>query len=332
MEQRIQFCTTDDGVRIAYATSGKGPPLVKSGSWLTHLEYDLKSPVHRSLYSDLSEQHTLVRYDPRGTGMSDRDVSEVSPELWLKDLEAVVRAQNLEKFALIGYSQGGAAAVRYAAIHPDKITHLIVYGGYARGRLLRKEADFGPEMLDAMCTLILKGWGSDNDAYRELFSARFVSSNNREHIRWLNELEAMSASPEMAAKYFRALVSIDVRHLLPQVKAPTLVLHCRGDRAAPFESGRELAAGIPGARFVPMDGDNHIFLEHEPAYRTLLTEVHRFLGDKRKFVTKVAVERHARNWSGFISRVHHAIEPYYVIAAVASLVVGAVSYIVTRIM
>jgi pimeloyl-ACP methyl ester carboxylesterase len=330
MTQSIQFCTTADGVRIAYATIGNGPPIVRPGHWLTHLEYDLKSPVWRHQLLALSEQHTLVRYDPRGTGMSDRDVGNISPELWSKDLEAVAGALRLDRFALLGMSQGGPAAIRYAVKHPEKVTHLILYGTYARGLLHRDDAAFGPEMLEAMCTLILKGWGSDNESYRELFSARYVSSSNREYIRWLNELEAVSASPEMAARYFRALADIDVRDLLPKVKAPTLVLHCRGDRATPFRFGRELAAGIAGAKFVALEGDNHVFLEHEPASRVFFHEIARFLGDKRRLVSKIAVGRHARNWRGLISRVHHAVEPYYVIAGVASLLIAAVSYLVSR--
>ena len=298
MDQSIRFCTTDDGVRISYATSGKGSPIVRPGHWLTHLEYDLKSPVWRPLLSGLSEQHTLVRYDPRGTGMSDREVDQVSPDLWLKDLEAVVGDLGLDRFALLGVSQGGPTAIRYAVKHPEKVTHLILYGSYARGRLHRDDAEFSPEMLDAMCTLILQGWGSDNESYRELFSSLYVASSNREHMRWFNELEAISASPEMAARYFRALADIDVRKLLPKVKAPTLVLHSRGDRAVPFRFGRELAAGIAGAKFVPMEGDNHVFLENEPASGTFFHEVRRFLGDKRKLISTIAVGRHARNCAG----------------------------------
>ena len=330
MDQSIRFCTTADGVRIAYATSGKGSPIVRPGHWLTHLEYDLKSPVSRPMLMGLSEQHTLVRYDPRGTGMSDRDVGDISPQLWLLDLEAVVDALGLDRFALIGMSQGGPAAIRYAVKHPHKVTHLILFGSYARGRLHRDDGEFNAAMLDAMTTLIIQGWGSDNQSYRELFSARYVDSANREHIRWLNELEAVSASPEMAARYFRALADIDVRHLLPQVKAPTLVLHCRGDRATPLRLGRELAAGITGAKFVALEGSNHILLEHEPAQQAFFLEVRRFLGDRRRLVSRNAVARHARNWRALVSHVHHTVEPYYVIAAVASLAIGSISYIIAR--
>lgn len=330
MDQSIRFCTTDDGVRIAYAISGKGSPLVRPGHWLTHLEYDLKSPVWRPLLLSLSEQHTLVRYDPRGTGMSDRDVGEVSPALWLRDLEAVVGDLGLKRLAMLGISQGGPTAIRYAVKHPEDVTHLVLYGSYARGRLHRDDAEFSTEMLAAMCTLILKGWGGDNESYRELFSARYVPSGNREHIRWLNELEAISASPEMAARYFRALADIDVRNLLPKIKVPTLVLHCRGDRAVPIRFGRELAAGIAGAKFVPLDGENHVFLEDESASRAFFREVSNFLGDKRPLLSRATVGRYSRHWRALIARVHHTVEPYYVIAAVASFVVGAVSYLGSR--
>lgn len=331
------------GLHVSFEAAQAWPPFTPrryatAGGMLERLDCDLttrcrstlKSPVWRHLLLGLSEQHTLVRYDPRGTGMSDRDVGDLSPELWLKDLEAVVDALGLDRFALLGMSQGGPAAIRYAVKHPEKVTHLILYGSYARGLLHRGDAAFSAEMLDAMCTLILKGWGSDNESYRELFSARYVSSSNREHIHWLNELEAISASPEMAARHFRALADIDVRDLLPKVSAPTLVLHCRGDQATPFRCGRELAAGIAGAKFVPAEGDSHVFLEHEPASKIFFLEVTRFLGDKRRLVSKIAVGRQARNWRVLISRVHHAVEPYYVIAAVASLVLGAVSYLISR--
>jgi pimeloyl-ACP methyl ester carboxylesterase len=298
MEQTIRFCTTDDGVRIAYATTGKGTPIVRPGHWLNHLEYEVKSPVSGHLIAGLSEQHRLVRYDARGTGLSDRDIDVVSDELWLKDLEAVVDDLHLDKFALLGISQGGATAVRYVVKHPERVSHLILYGAYARGRIHRDKGDGydSPEMLEAMCTLMRQGWGGDNESYRELFSSRYVPSGNREHIRALNDLEKVSAAPEMAARYLREIADIDIRSLLPQVKVPTLVLHCRGDRAAPFDYGRELASGIAGAKFVPMEGDNHVLLEGEPAEKTFFEEVGRFLGDKPKLIRRGALKRQARGF------------------------------------
>jgi pimeloyl-ACP methyl ester carboxylesterase len=334
MEQAIRFCTTEDGVRIAYATTGKGPPIVRPGHWLTHLEYDLKSPVWGHLIEGLSEHHQLVRYDPRGTGCSERNVAEVSHELWAKDLEAVVNDLALERFALLGISQGGPTAIRYCINFPERVSHLILYGSWARGRLRRDAADPSgnrPEMFEAMCTMVREGWGSDSERYRELFSSMYVPDGNREHIRFLNELEKVSASPAMAEKYLRALVTIDVRSLLPQVKAPTLVLHCRGDRTASINLGRELAAGIPGAKFVPMEGDNHVFLEGEPARKTFFQEVSRFLGDKPHLISKGALKRQARGFNATMQHLHHVIHPYYVIIAVASAVFGLVSFVLTKI-
>jgi len=330
MDQTIRFCTTEDGVRIAYATTGRGLPIVRPGHWLTRLEHDLKSPIWGHLVRGLSEQHQFVRYDARGIGVSDRNVSVVSPELWLKDLEAVVDDLRLEKFALLGVSQGGPTAIRYAIEHPEKVTLLLLYGSCARGRLYRDEGKYTPEMLEAMCTLMLSGWGSDNASYRELFSSLYVPSGNREHIRWLNELERVSASPEMVARYLRAIADIDIRDLLPQVKTPTLVLHCKGDQAAAFYLGRELASGIPGAKFVSMEGENHLFLESDPGRKTFFDEVPRRLGDKTRLVSRSALARYARDWKTASSHLHHVIEPYYMVAAVASAVAGAIAFVVAR--
>lgn len=333
MEQEIRFCVTEDGVRIAYATTGKGTPIVRPGHWLTHLEYDLKSPVWGHLIAGLSEQHQLIRYDPRGTGLSDRIVGELSAETWLKDIEAVVNDLGLQRFALLGISQGGATAIRYAVKHQDKVTHLILYGSYARGRSRRDEGSEGynsPQMIDAMCTLIQQGWGGDNTSYRELFSSLYVPSGNRTYIGFLNDLEKVSATPEMAARYLRAISDIDTRDLLAQIKTPTLVLHCRGDRAAPFNYGRDLASGIPGAKFVPMEGDNHLFLEDEPAQKIFFEEVPRFLGDKARLLRRGMLKRQVRDFHSATQRLHHVIEPYYMVVAVAGAVIGFISFLATK--
>jgi len=332
VKQVIRFCTTADGVRIAYATSGVGTPIVRPGHWLTHLEYDLNSPVWGHLIEGLSEQHQFVRYDPRGTGLAERLVDEVGPELWLKDLEAVVESLQLERFALLGISQGGATAIQYTVAHPERVSHLILYGSYARGRLHRGggEGSARPETLAAMCTLILDGWGGRNESYRELFSSMYVPSGNRENIQFINVLEKVSATPEMAAKYWRAIADVDVSALLPQVRVPTIVLHCRGDRAVPYGLGQELAAKIAGAKFVPMEGDNHLFLEHEPARNIFFEEVPRFLSDKPRLVTASALKRHARGFRAATHALHHIIEPYYMVVFVASAVVAAVTFVLSR--
>ncbi len=185
-------------------------------------------------------------------------------------------------------------------------------------------------MLAAMCTLMLEGWGGNNESYRELFSSMYVPSGNREHIRFLNELEKVSATPTMAVQYLRAIADVDVRALLPQIKVPALVLHCRGDRAAPCELGQELASGIAGATFVPMEGENHLFLEDEPARKIFFEEVPRFLGDKRRLMTRSALKRHARGFRAATHDLHHIIEPYYMMVAVVSAVIATATFILSR--
>jgi pimeloyl-ACP methyl ester carboxylesterase len=305
---------------------------VRPGHWLTHLEYDLNSPVWGHLIQGLSEQHQFVRYDPRGTGLSERMVEKVGPEQWLKDLDAVVEDLRLERFALLGISQGGATAIQYTVAHPERVSHLILYGSYARGRMHRGggEGSSSPETLAAMCTLMLDGWGGRNESYRELFSSMYVPSGNREYIQFINELEKVSATPEMAAKYLRAIADVDVSALLPQVRVPTIVLHCRGDQAVPYGLGQELAARIAGAKFVPMEGDNHLFLEHEPARNIFFEEVPRFLSDKPRLVTTSALKRHARGFRAATHTLHHIIEPYYMVVAVVSAVVAAVTFVLSR--
>lgn len=331
MKQTIRFCTTDDGARIAYATTGSGPPIVRTGHWLTHLEYDLKSPVWLPFIERLSEQHTFVRYDTRGTGMSDRDVETIDSDGWLRDLEAVVQDLGLSSFVLMGISQGGSTAIRYACLHPEKVNRLVLYGSYARGRAHRdSDAESNPAMIDAVCTMIQKGWGSDDESYREFFSSRYVSSDDREKIRWFNELESMSATPEMAVKYYRALSNVDVRNLLAKVRTPTLVMHARGDKAVPFQYGREFASGIAGSRFVPLEGDHHVLLEGDSASSAFHAELADFLGDKSPMIRKAAIGRFVKGWQRWIHQIHHTVEPYYVIAAVGSLVIGVISFLVNR--
>lgn len=278
MEQEIRFCTAADGVRIGYATAGSGPPLVKAANYLTHLEHDWKGPVWRHWLRGLAEHHTLVRYDERGCGLSDRDVTDFSIEAWVQDLEAVVDALGLERFSLLGISQGASVSVAYAVKHPQKVTRLVLYGGYARGRFHR---DLTPEeMLQAetMINAIRVGWGQENPAFRQLFTTMMIPGGTEAQKDWLNELARISATPENAAAMERAFYHIDVSDLAPQVTSPTLVLHSRDDGGIPFEEGRLLAGLIPGARFVPLDSKNHILLEDEPAWPRFLSEVHAFLG------------------------------------------------------
>lgn len=278
MKQEIRFCTAADGVQIAYATIGDGPPLVKAANYLTHLEHDWLGPVWRHWLRGLAQNHTLVRYDERGCGLSDWDVDRFSIEAWVEDLEAVVDALGLERFPLLGISQGASVSIAYAVKHPERVTHLVLYGGYARGRLKRTLTEEEALQAETMINVIRVGWGKENPAFRQLFTTMMIPEGTEEQQDWLNELARISATPETAATMEAAFYQIDVTEIAPQVTAPTLVLHSREDEGIPFEEGRLLAGLIPGSRFVPLDSKNHILLEDEPAWQRFLAEVHAFLG------------------------------------------------------
>jgi pimeloyl-ACP methyl ester carboxylesterase/DNA-binding winged helix-turn-helix (wHTH) protein/class 3 adenylate cyclase len=284
--QEIRLCTTPDGVHLAYATSGSGPPLVKTANWLSHLEFDWRSPVWRHWIDELSRDHTLVRYDERGCGLSDWDVDEFSLDAWVRDLESVVDTLGLERFPLLGISQGGPVAIAYASRHPERVTHLILYGTYALGRAARATTQDELDENDALITLIRLWWGQNDPAFRQFFARGFIPGGSEEQQRWFNDLCRVSASPENAARFRRAFGEIDVKALLPGLSVPTLVLHAIDDARVPIDQGRTLAASIPGARFVPLDAGNHILLEGEPAWPRFLAEVRSFLG-----VAKRAVRR-----------------------------------------
>ena len=276
-EQEIQFCSTGDGVQLAYSRVGSGPPLVKTGNWMTHLEFDFESPIWRHLYHALSRDHTLIRYDARGNGLSDRDVENVSFETFVSDLETVVDAADLERFALFGISQGCAVSVAYAVRHPERVTRLILLGGFVLGRAKRTRPDAEKEQEAAMLTLMRLGWGQETPAFRQIFTSRFIPGATKEQADWFNELEQISTSPEDAVRNYVATGNFDVSTLLAQVSVPTLVMHARDDAQVPFDQGRRLAAGIPGARFVPLASRNHLILENEPAFPRFLEEMRGFL-------------------------------------------------------
>jgi class 3 adenylate cyclase len=278
MEQQIRFCTTSDGVRIAYATVGQGPPLVRALGWFTHLEMEWQSPLWRQLIEGLAREHQLVRYDGRGTGLSDRSVEEHSVDQWVCDLEAVTDAVGHERFALLGISQGGATAITYAIRHPERVSHLILYGSF--GRWPRPmDTEEARQVLESMLTLTRVGWGQDNPTFRQMFTTMFVPGANTEQMHWFDELQHNSSSPENAVKLIRAFTQVDVRDQLPLLKVPTLVLHRRGDQAVPFEAGRELASLIPDARFVPLEGNNHLYLDGEEGIQAFFQAVAEFVGE-----------------------------------------------------
>ncbi len=277
-EQTIRFCTSADGVRIAYATFGSGPPLVKVANWLSHLEFDWNSPVWRHWLTELGRSHTLVRYDERGCGLSDWSMEDVSLDAWVRDLEAVVDNLGLERFPLLGLSQGGPIAISYAVRHPERVSHLVLVGSYARGRLHRGLSRREQDERELMIQLAKVGWGTDHPAFRQVFTTMFIPGGSDEHIRWFNELQRISSTPENAARILDAFDHIDVRKAAAEVTAPTLVIHATGDLRVPFAEGRLLASLIPRSRFVSLDSPNHIVLETEPAWPRLIRAVREFLG------------------------------------------------------
>ena len=278
MQQSIRLTKTPDGITLAWADAGTGPALVKASNWLTHLEYDWDSPIWRHWIRFLAEHFRFIRYDERGCGMTERDVTEMTFERWTEDLETVIAvAQPTKPFTLLGISQGGAAAIRYAVSHPEDVSHLILYGVYAQGKYMRNDPE-KEESWRAIVALTRLGWGVDNPVYRQLFTSRFVPGASDEQMRWFSELCRRTASPAAAARIMEERSYIDVTGLLPRVSVPTLVLHARDDEAVPLSQARLIAANIPGAKFVELDSRNHILLEPEPAWARFKEEVLAFTG------------------------------------------------------
>jgi pimeloyl-ACP methyl ester carboxylesterase/DNA-binding CsgD family transcriptional regulator len=278
MRQSIHLTKSADGTAIAWAHAGSGPSLVKASNWLTHLEHEPKSPIWQHWIRFFAEHYRFIRYDERGCGMSERDVAELSLDHSAQDLEAVVAAARPdEPFVLLGISQGGAAAIRYAVAHPAKVSRLVLYGAYAQGRA--KQGDPAVEQAQrARIALTRSGWGQDNPVYRQLFTSRFIPGGTDEQLRWFNDLCKITATAEMAARIMEFRLQIDIAELLPQVAVPTLVLHARADEAVSPAQGRLLAARIPGATLVELDSRNHILLEAEPAWKRFKEEVLAFTG------------------------------------------------------
>lgn len=278
LRQDIRFCTASDGVRIAYATVGSGPPLVKTANWLNHLEFDWESPVWRHVFRAFATSFTFIRYDARGNGLSDWNAEDLSLDAMVSDLEAVVDASGLERFPLLGISQGCAISIEYAVRHPERVSKLVLYGGYATG--WRRRGD--PERIaqsEAELTLTRMGWGKDNPAYRQYFTSCFIPDATQEQMAWFNELQRVTTSPDNAARLMNAVGDIDVTERLSQVGAPTLVVHARKDARIPLNAGRELASKIPGAKFLILESANHLLLEQEPAWARFWDEVQAFLAD-----------------------------------------------------
>jgi pimeloyl-ACP methyl ester carboxylesterase/DNA-binding CsgD family transcriptional regulator len=276
--QTIRYVRTADNVRLAWAEAGAGPVIVKAANWLTHLEYEWESPVWRHWMQFFSGHFRYIRHDERGCGMTEMNVGDLSLERWVKDLEDVIKAAGVSgPVTLLGISQGGAICAAYAAKHPERVSKLILYGGYARGPLRRGDPKMERFYL-ALIDIVRFGWYEDNPAFRQVFTSRFIPDGTNEQIGWFNDLCRKTTTPEIAEKLMASRSTIDVTHLLGMVKAPTLVMHCRDDGVVPIEEGHVLAAGIPGAQFIELDSKNHVLLENEPAWKRFCDEVLDFMG------------------------------------------------------
>jgi pimeloyl-ACP methyl ester carboxylesterase/DNA-binding CsgD family transcriptional regulator len=275
VKQDVRFCTSSDGARLAYGVHGSGPPLVRVATWLTHLGFDWYSPVWRHWLDRLGEGHTVVRYDERGCGLSDARVGELSVDTWVADLETVVDAAGVDRFVLVGISQGAAIAIVYAARHPERVSDLVVYGGYLRGRKHRGQQHEEQALLAA----IAAGWATPHPAFRRMFSMLFLPNGTAEQMAWFEDLLRNTTSGDNAARLFAARGDIDVTGFAPQVSTRTLVMHARDDHVVPVEEATLLAGLIPGARLSLLDSDNHILLAGEPAWEQFSSELGSFLGD-----------------------------------------------------
>lgn len=288
MRQTVRFLNTGDDVTLAWAEAGRGPPLIRASNWLTHLEYDWRSPVWRHWTEFLARHFRYVRYDERGCGLTDWEVGELSFERWVADLDAVIEAAAVdEPMALFGVSQGAAVAIAYAVEHPDRVSHLILHGGYAVGAKGREDFDH-IRAYEAMQELARVGWDKPNPVFRQVFTSRFVPEGTEEQVGWFNDLCRRTTTPEIAHRLLAARGEVDIRHLLPRVRAPTLVLHPDKDEVIPFREGKRLAQGIPDATFMPLDSRNHILLEHEPAWRDFMSAVLEFTGLSSKISDNAA--------------------------------------------
>lgn len=275
MRPPIRFCTSADGTRIAYAVEGAGPPLVRTPFYLTNVELDWSCRAWKPYLEEYTRQWTLVRFDLRGFGLSDWEVPEQSLEAWVRDMEAVIDAAGLEQFSVIGSCHGGAIAIEYAARHPERVSRLVIYGGYARGRARRGPVD--AEVSATAARMVQQGWGSVNHAFRHVWGRVFQPTSTLEQQRDLAELQYRSSTGENAVRLLNAAAQIDVRASAAKLKCPTLILHTTRNLALPFEEGRVLASLIPGARLVALESDNHLLTDLEPAWREFWREFHRFL-------------------------------------------------------
>jgi len=281
MKQKIQFCTTADGVKLAYATSGEGPPLVISASWITHLESQWSSMTWRPWLEAFSREYTVVRYDSRGCGLSDRHLDNVTFDTWVSDFECVVEAAGFRQFAVLGTCLGGPIAMAYAARHVSRVTRLVLYGTALRGRLRRIDRPKEVEKARLLLESLKLGWGVESQAFLQVWASLFQPGGTLEHMRSWCAQQTVATSAETAARLLPIFFDLDMTSTVQRIRCPALVAHAERDRVVPIEEGRELARLIPDARFVLLDSENHIPLADEPAWPHFLAETRSFLSRKQ---------------------------------------------------
>lgn len=275
----IRFAQTPDNVRLAWTVSGDGPPLVKTANWLTHLDYDRKSPVWSHWHRFLSDHFRYYRYDERGIGLSQHEVDDLSFHTWFPDLETVINVAKPEKpFVLLGISQGCGPALAYAVRYPEHVTQLIIYGGYLQGWARRDPEE--KRRREAVRELVELGWGTPNPVFRRLYTSMFLPDGTEEQLAWFDALCAKSTTPKLAARLMGEQGQADFSDLPEQVNVPTLVAHCRNDTVVPFSQGVEIASRIPNAEFAQIESRNHILQADEPGWQTLQDLVLEFTGHR----------------------------------------------------
>lgn len=278
LSQTIRFCTSADGTRIAAASCGKGRVVLRAAHWLSHVDYDLESPIWRPWVQAMSASNRFIRYDPRGCGLSDRHVHDLSVNAWQADLEAVAAAIEEPRFVLLGLSQGGALAINYALRHPERVSHLVLLNAYGQGGRARARTDAERLEAETLVNFVRVGWGRENPAFCQFFTNLFIPDGTQEQHRWWGDLERVTASADVAAELLSQMQGIDVLRDASGLRVPTLIAHCRGDMRVPFDEGCKLAAAIPEARFVPLESKNHVLLPDEPAWTVFRNELAAFLG------------------------------------------------------
>jgi pimeloyl-ACP methyl ester carboxylesterase/DNA-binding CsgD family transcriptional regulator len=280
LRQHVRYLTTSDGARLAWAETGSGSTVVKAANWLTHLEYELQSPVWKHWIDFFSSRNRFVRYDERGCGMSSWQPGALSLEQWSADLETVIdAAQPKGPVTLLGISQGAATCIDYAIRHPERVSQIILWGGYSRGPYMRGTAAT-ESVYKAMIEVARVAWASDNPTFRQMYTSRFIPGGTPEQLRWWNDLCRASTTGEVIASLFEARAMVDISASLARLHIPTLVLHARGDQVVPVDEGRRLASGIPGAMYVELDSRNHVLLEDEPAWALFQEPVRHFMNPR----------------------------------------------------